>query len=75
MEILGMITLKISDGEYGRINIGIKHNEEQRGVQFQVNLSSPLSLSLSLSLSLCFIISFILSFILISEYSMHYTVY
>ncbi|XP_019851522.1 PREDICTED: coatomer subunit delta-like isoform X1 [Amphimedon queenslandica] len=37
MEILGMITLKISDGEYGRINIGIKHDEEQRGVQFQTH--------------------------------------
>ena len=43
-----MVTLKISDSEFGRISISIDHHGEQRGVQFQV---FALSLSLSPSLS------------------------
>lgn len=35
MEILGMVTLRISDGEFGQIMIALDHKEE-RGIQFQV---------------------------------------
>lgn len=35
MEILGMVTLRISDGEFGQITIALDHKEE-RGIQFQV---------------------------------------
>ena len=36
MEVLGMITLKITDQEFNRIQITIDSKEE-RGVQFQVS--------------------------------------
>ena len=35
MEVLGMMTLKINEGGYGRINLSIANNED-RTVQFQV---------------------------------------
>ena len=37
MEILGMVTLKINDGDYGRINIVMDH-KDNKGVQFQVGI-------------------------------------
>lgn len=36
MEVLGMMTLKINEGGYGRINLSIANNED-RTVQFQTN--------------------------------------
>ena len=35
MEVLGIMTLKINEGGYGRINLSIANNED-RNVQFQV---------------------------------------
>ena len=37
MEVLGMVTLKVTDGDCTRIQIAID-NQEDRGVQFQVSL-------------------------------------
>lgn len=42
MEILGMITLRVSDDKYGRIRLHINNNDK-KGVQLQVILHSGVS--------------------------------